>query len=135
MRPAKSQISARYRIVLRVEPLRCARFRKGMQRCIFTTVFSLTFALVASAATQPQSPDQIFGRLFEDVQRASVFEDQKTFVDCVPRELPAEILRKYAEEKGRPGFQLTAFVEAHFIVPPALSVKPSPTQEIGRAHV
>ncbi|HEY9154307.1 MAG TPA: alpha,alpha-trehalase TreF, partial [Opitutaceae bacterium] len=84
---------------------------------VFTTLFFLTFTLVVSAAALPPSPDQIFGQLFEDVQRGRVFDDQKTFVDCVPREKPTEILRKYAEEKSRPGFQLSAFVAAHFIEP------------------
>lgn len=96
-------------------PMR-ARFRNGMQRRIFTLLF-LTFALVASAASRSPSPDQVFGSLFEDVQRSGVFEDQKTFVDCVPRRAPADILRKYAEEKNRPGFRLSEFVAEYFIAP------------------
>ena len=103
------------------------RFRNDMQRCIFTPLF-LASAILVSASTPPPSPDQIFGSLFVDVQRGGVFDDQKTFVDCVPRQDPAEILRAYAKEKGRPGFQLSAFVAAHFIVPEAPVEKPKPAE-------
>jgi alpha,alpha-trehalase len=56
--------------------------------------------------------------LFQAVQRGRVFADQKTFVDCVPKVPPAEILARYtdATRSGDP-IDLKAFVAEHFIVP------------------
>lgn len=84
---------------------------------LFLACLALTAFSGLSAAAIPQSPDQIYGSLFEAVQRAGVFPDQKTFVDCVPRQDPAAILHAYAQEKDRPGFQLSAFVQSHFLLP------------------
>jgi alpha,alpha-trehalase len=55
--------------------------------------------------------------LFEDVQLLPVFTDGKTFVDCVPKISPQSILDTYNSEKNKPGFDLKAFVEAHFDLP------------------
>lgn len=88
-----------------------------MKRLSFVLV-SLALTLCQSwAAERPAGPDEIYGQLFVDVQRASVFPDQKTFVDCVPRESAEKILAAYDAEKTRPGFDLKAFVAAHFLVP------------------
>ncbi len=65
----------------------------------------------------PQSPDQVFGSLFHDVQMGHVFADSKTFVDCVPKHAPAEILARYETEKSKPDFDLSAFVHEHFTLP------------------
>jgi len=64
------------------------------------------------------SPDQIYGTLFADVQRARVFPDQKTFADCVPKGTPGAILAAYKAEKEKRGnVDLKRFVLAHFLVP------------------
>lgn len=60
------------------------------------------------------SPADRYRELFVAVQRGRVFEDSKSFVDCVPRSSPARILETYRAEHGQPGFDLTAFVHAHF---------------------
>ncbi|TLX23978.1 trehalase [Chryseobacterium indologenes] len=52
--------------------------------------------------------------LFDDVQRAKIFEDQKMMTDAVPLFPIAEINAKYAQEKSNAGFDLKAFVMAHF---------------------
>ncbi|HEU5078210.1 MAG TPA: alpha,alpha-trehalase TreF [Opitutaceae bacterium] len=101
-----------------------------MQRRIFTTVFLLIFAVLASAASRPPSPDQIFGDLFEDVQRSGVFEDQKTFVDCVPREPAAKILEAYHARRGEPHFDLKAFVAEKFLIPEPHAVAIPPGQNL-----
>jgi len=69
------------------------------------------------AAERPRSPDDVFGDLFVAVQRGAVFPDQKTFVDCVPRQSPERILAEYAQASRRPDFDLNAFVSSHFLVP------------------
>ena len=55
--------------------------------------------------------------LFEDVQMSQVFEDGKTFVDCVPKISTAVILERYLREKGQPGFSLKEFVLSCFEMP------------------
>lgn len=80
----------------------------------------------------PASPDVLYGALFADVQRARVFPDQKTFVDCVPRRAPAEIIASYEHAKadGRT-VDLRAFVTGHFLVPeaPHVAVADAPNLE------
>ncbi|WP_303312212.1 alpha,alpha-trehalase TreF [Hymenobacter sp. BT730] len=66
---------------------------------------------------QTASPRQLYPGLFEAVQLAHVFPDNKTFVDAVGREQPEAILRAYQQQKDQPGFDLKAFVAMHFIAP------------------
>ncbi len=68
-------------------------------------------------ATRPLSPDQLFGDLFVAVQTSKLFPDSKTFVDCVPRTAPDQILAQYEAEKNGPDFDLKTFVLAHFTIP------------------
>lgn len=72
-------------------------------------------------AAQAPAPDTLtpadrYLELFEAVQRARVFADSKTFVDCAPRGEPADILAAYRAECASAGFDLAAFVETHFEV-------------------
>jgi alpha,alpha-trehalase len=62
-------------------------------------------------------PDELYGLLFHDVQTGGLFADSKTFVDAVARQDPARIVAQYMTEKDRPGFDLSAFVDAHFDLP------------------
>ncbi|TCJ14617.1 alpha,alpha-trehalase TreA [Flaviaesturariibacter flavus] len=64
-----------------------------------------------------KTPDQIYGRLFEDVQLAHIFPDSKTFVDALPRYSAEHILQAYEEERERPGFHLMHFVTENFHLP------------------
>jgi alpha,alpha-trehalase len=76
--------------------------------------------VVFGAATSfaQQSPDKIYGPLFEKVQMQGVFPDQKTFADCVPIRKPAEIMADYQRLVKEPNFDLKAFVAANFKRPP-----------------
>ena len=65
-------------------------------------------------ASDTLSPADRYGELFVAVQRGRVFEDSKSFVDCVPRQSPARILQAYRAEHRQPGFDLAAFVHRHF---------------------
>jgi alpha,alpha-trehalase len=60
--------------------------------------------------------------LFEDIQLSGVFPDGKTFVDCIPKRNPEEILADYNSKKNSPSgsFSLKKFVENNFILPPFL---------------
>ena len=87
-------------------------------RALLITIISLLF-LRASAQ---QTPDQIFGELFHDVQMNRVFKDGKTFVDCTPKREPKAILTDYKKQKVTPGFSLADFVNQNFEVPVAPQV-------------
>ena len=72
---------------------------------------------IASVAQTPESPDRIYGALFHDVQMSRVFPDGKTFVDCVPKRNPKEIVADYLKQKSTSGFSLKKFVEENFDMP------------------
>ncbi|MDW5375570.1 alpha,alpha-trehalase TreF [Halomonas sp. HP20-15] len=63
----------------------------------------------------PLTPADRYAELFVDVQCSRVFDDSKTFVDCIPRQDPEAILRAYRARKDMPGFDLAAFVDEYFI--------------------
>ncbi|GHB02329.1 alpha,alpha-trehalase TreF [Modicisalibacter luteus] len=60
------------------------------------------------------TPADRYAELFVDVQCGRVFDDSKTFVDCIPRQEPDAILSAYRARKDDPRFDLTAFVLDHF---------------------
>ena len=73
--------------------------------------------LTTTFALQPQSPDEIYGQLFRDVQLKKVFPDEKTFVDCVAKRDPAEIMADYSKLSKDAKFDLNAFVANNFTTP------------------
>lgn len=85
-----------------------------------STFFALSSFTVnaedASAAT-PAPPDILLGPLFNDVQTAKLFPDQKTFADAVPNSDPLMILADYRMQKNQSGFDLRHFVEVNFTLP------------------
>ncbi|MBS1573664.1 MAG: hypothetical protein JST09_00055, partial [Bacteroidetes bacterium] len=79
----------------------------------------LFFSLVLSVSLLAQdilTPDKIYGDLFKEVQMARIFPDNKTFVDCVPKRKPIDIMYDYGMMKG-PNFNLKKFVEENFQIP------------------
>ncbi|MEZ0472205.1 alpha,alpha-trehalase TreF [Luteimonas salinilitoris] len=72
-------------------------------------------AKVATVA-QPDTltPADRYQELFVAVQSGRVFPDSKIFVDCAPLQDPEDILDAYRARKSAPGFDLAAFVHAHF---------------------
>lgn len=67
------------------------------------------------------TPADRYQELFVDVQMSRVFEDSKTFVDCIPLKDPEHILETYRNTCFTPDFDLHAFVHDHFAtaeVPP-----------------
>lgn len=65
----------------------------------------------------PDDYIQLSGELFEAVQLTDVFKDSKTFVDCVPKSDPEEILKEYRDQKQIDNFNLKAFVYEYFDIP------------------
>lgn len=81
-------------------------------------LFLLAFLFfVLNAKSQTPTPRQQFPGLFEAVQTSTIFPDNKTFVDAIPKQDPALITKAYNEQKDQPGFNLQAFVLANFNVP------------------
>jgi alpha,alpha-trehalase len=87
---------------------------------IFFTGFLIIYCIFLNAQ-KVQTPDQIYGELFNDVQLGRIFPDNKTFVDCIPKKKPAEIVSDYLKVKNNPAirFSLKLFVEENFEMPPA----------------
>jgi alpha,alpha-trehalase len=89
----------------------------NMKKSLVIIIVSLFFLQVFSQKVQ--TPDQIYGVLFKDVQMAQIFPDGKTFVDCVPKKDPKEIVKEYLAAKKNPAlrFSLKLFVEDNFEMP------------------
>ncbi|PMS15720.1 alpha,alpha-trehalase [Trinickia dabaoshanensis] len=60
------------------------------------------------------TPADRYQELFVAVQMGRVFDDSKSFPDCVPCVDPVEIMRRYRADHRLPGFDLKNFVTRHF---------------------
>jgi alpha,alpha-trehalase len=104
-------------------------FRMMTTRMLGTAALAATLVIgggcgTAAPAANPSAvaqyePLRALGPLFHDVQTARLFEDSKTFVDARPLLPPAQIVSRYAAERGAAGFDLRAFVQRHFELPGA----------------
>ncbi|HKB91348.1 MAG TPA: alpha,alpha-trehalase TreF [Opitutaceae bacterium] len=89
---------------------------------LFLSTFFLARTLAADSL--PAAPDQVYGVLFEDIQRGRIFSDGKVFPDCVPKRDPMEIVAAYLRAKSdetRP-LDLKKFVSENFLVPETQSL-------------
>ena len=79
---------------------------------------------LASAKSQ-STPDLIYGELFTDVQLSGIFPDSKTFVDCIPKKDPFQIVAEYLAIKNNPAirFSLQLFIEENFWIPKTVPVE------------
>jgi len=68
--------------------------------------------------SESASPADLYGDLFDAVQRARLFADSKCFADAVPRVPPPAIVRAYRRAIQRADFNLARFVHEHFRLPP-----------------
>jgi alpha,alpha-trehalase len=75
-----------------------------------------THGVTPQAAGQAETPSQLYGRLFDDVQMQRAFPDSKTFVDATAKDAPGIIVQRYQKETQEPGFDLAAFVARNFTV-------------------
>lgn len=85
-----------------------------MKKSLFS--FIALIIPVAFFAQEIATPDKTYGELFKEVQLKRIFPDNKTFVDCIPKRKPADIMYDYGLQKG-PKFDLKKFVEDNFQVP------------------
>jgi len=94
------------------------------------------FAAANEPATgQPTSPDILLGPLFNDVQSAKLFPDQKTFADAVPKSDPLMILADYRMQHTQSGFDLRHFVEMNFTLPTEGEKYVPPAGQSLREHI
>ncbi|HEY1791494.1 MAG TPA: alpha,alpha-trehalase TreA [Opitutaceae bacterium] len=82
----------------------------------------------------PPSPDVVYGQLFEAVQEARVYPDQKTFADCTPRLDPVDIASRYRSERKNGPVDPRRFVEEYF-TPPADVARAVPQEPTIEAHI
>lgn len=75
------------------------------------------FLIAATVSAASPSPAELYGELFEAVQRERVFDDGKTFVDATARAEPQTIVTAYERERPVTREALRNFVERHFILP------------------
>jgi alpha,alpha-trehalase len=87
-----------------------------MKRYSLLLLLCLPF-LITTAQDSVATPDRIYGELFREVQLKKVFEDGKTFVDCIPKRNPKHIVADYKQQKTAPSFNLKQFVEENFELP------------------
>ena len=71
-------------------------------------------AVAHLAPADTLTPADRYQELFVDIQRARIFTDSKTFVDCVPKRDPTSILEAYRHQRHAEGFHLADFVHANF---------------------
>src|SRR5215213_6783636 len=107
-----------------------------MKRALFLLQFVCIITLGFAQQQLPPAPDQIYGELFVDVQRSKIFPDGKTFVDCIPKKDPKQIVADYMAIKNNPAvrFSLKLFVENNFILPQERNVE-VPKNEQVKQHI
>ncbi len=100
-----------------------------MKRIFYSVV--LVFSFLVSRSQQPAPPDKIYGDLFTEVQMQHIFSDSKTFVDCIPKRKPVDVMYDYGLQKG-PNFNLKKFVDDNFELPagPAYNYKTDTTEDV-----
>jgi alpha,alpha-trehalase len=83
-------------------------------RLVRVLALSLLVLPQGVAGAAPEPPSIIFGELYRAVEMSGIFADQKSFADAIPDAAPDTIMAEYDKAKRRPGFELKAFVAAHF---------------------
>lgn len=83
-------------------------------------------------APKKNSPDQLWGELFQDVQLQRIFPDSMTFADMLPASTAKQILKDYKKERDDPHFNLHEFVQQNFkdlLKAPSYATNPDHTIE------
>ncbi len=70
--------------------------------------------------TSREDPAKRLGEFFIAVQQSDLFEDSKTFVDCLPKTSDSLIVAQYLATKDQADFDLKAFFERYYELPPAV---------------
>ncbi|NEU08504.1 alpha,alpha-trehalase TreA [Flavihumibacter sp. R14] len=96
----------------------------------------LSYETSAQTSRIVKTPDVIYAELFTNVQMEKIFPDGKTFVDCIPKRKPQEILADYRSLRNRSGFTFRSFIDSNFIVPVnPVSAYKSDTSKSVKIHI
>jgi alpha,alpha-trehalase len=96
----------------------------------------LATASAVALAPLPPSPRAEFLDLFDAVQTAQVFADNKTFADAVPKAPPEQILERFHAEKPLGREALRRFVDANFTLPSQANGAELPAGRLGiKQHI
>src|SRR5258705_9026531 len=93
-------------------------YLRSMKKLI-TLLLAVALILNVPAQQRVQTPAEIYGKLFTDVQMAAIFPDSKTFPDCTPKKDPKAIVKDYLAITSNPAikFNLEGFVKENFDLP------------------
>lgn len=72
-------------------------------------------ARINLSVPKTDSPDELLGELFRDVQFKRIFPDGITFVDMVPAKTLRRVLKAYQTQRHNPDFDLGEFVQSNFL--------------------
>ncbi len=86
-------------------------------------------------SNQPQPPDVRLGPLFNAVQQAKFYPDQKTFADALPKYDPSSILADWQMQKNQRNFDLKRFVANNFTLPTESDKYEPPAGQSLREHI
>ena len=88
-----------------------------LKKLFFVSLFPILYNLAFGQIVK--TPDEIYQKLFVDVQMQQIFPDGKTFVDCIPKRNPEAIVSDYLKIKNNPAikFSLKDFALANFDLP------------------
>ena len=89
----------------------------------------------ADEVKTPPPPDILLGPLFNAVQSAKLFPDQKTFADAVPKSDPLTILADYRMQQSQRSFDLRHFVSLNFTLPKENAKYTPPAGQSLRQHI
>jgi alpha,alpha-trehalase len=86
---------------------------------LFALLFLINLYSLLAAQNNITTPDKIFGELFKEVQLQRIFNDGKTFVDCIPKKNPKDIMSDFNANKKNliTKTSLEQFVKEHFELP------------------
>ena len=90
-----------------------------MQSLKLIVFLLLLFLISCGPKQQKLDTGAVYDEFFTAVQMAELYPDSKTFADCIPRHDKATIAQNYAAQRGATDFDLKAFVDQHFSLPPS----------------
>ena len=102
---------------------------------LLALILSPLAAIAAPDGPLPTPPDQHWQPLFQQVQGAHLFPDQKTFADALPKGDPAALVADWQRARTQPGFDLATFVDEHFTLPAEAEAYAPPAGQTLRAHI
>lgn len=100
-----------------------------------TTFAQDTWTHQEASTQRALTPDEAYPELFQSVQQQWLFDDQKHFVDAVPRRDPAAIRADYLARRNQPDFDLRQFVADNFESPALAETQPTTTGVSLREHI